>query len=90
MMTTTKRLPLVVVAVLVLLACSARESAGLPWEDALRVVHKSDRQLPAAAVLGERDVPQCPNHPRAVPQAFISKSVRAFSQQQLPGSFVGV
>jgi hypothetical protein len=89
-MTTTKRLLVgasAAIAVLVLLACSARESAGLPWEDALRVVHK-DRQLSAAAV-GERVVPQCPNHPRAVPQAFISKRVRAFSQQ-LPGSFIGV
>ena len=77
----TKRPVLVAVTatiVVVLLACSARESQGLPWEDALRAHMWGAQDLSAEAPAAKRDmtVPLCPRHPRAVPQALINKRVR--------------
>ncbi len=79
---TTERL-LVAAALLLVLACAApRQCAGLPWEEAQRVLY--DQQLRSggngAATVSKRDFildfPVCPNHPRAVPQAFINQRVR--------------
>ncbi|ELR11328.1 beta-lactamase [Acanthamoeba castellanii str. Neff] len=78
---TTERL-LLAAALLLVLACAApRQCAGLPWEEAQRVLY--NQQLlrsgggNGAATVNKRDLildfPMCPNHPRAVPQAFINQ-----------------
>ena len=79
---TTERL-LVAAALLLVLACAApRQCAGLPWEEAQRVLYEQQRRRGGngAATVSKRDFildfPVCPNHPRAVPQAFINQRVR--------------
>ncbi|ELR16649.1 betalactamase [Acanthamoeba castellanii str. Neff] len=70
---------LVAVVLVVLVACAARESAGLPWEEAQRLLFKQQMRSGAngAAGMSKRDlgtdIPICPDHPRAVPQAFINQ-----------------
>lgn len=70
---------LLAVVVVVLVACAARESAGLPWEEAQRLLFNQQiRGAANGAAMSKRelDIPMCPDHPRAIPQAFINQRVR--------------
>jgi len=69
---------LLAVVVVVLVACAARESAGLPWEEAQRLLFNQQiRGAANGAAMSKRelDIPMCPDHPQAIPQAFINRRV---------------